>query len=65
MIDVERWAIRSEGKNGLVGNKYSRSLWKVKPTNVIASLECKAKNYYGKELNLVAVKVRVTEIKDD
>ena len=65
MIDVERWAIRSEGKTGLVGNKYSRSLWKVKPTNVIASLERKAKRYYGKDLELVAVKVRVTEIKDD
>tara|TARA_R110001599_G_scaffold281017_1_gene482612 strand:+ start:227 stop:421 length:195 start_codon:yes stop_codon:yes gene_type:complete len=64
MIDREFWAIKMQGRNGLVANKYGRTLWKIKPTNVMDSLRWKA-GISNRKIDIGAVKVKVTEIKDD
>jgi len=63
-IDVTMWAIKNLKTGKLFGNKYSRNLWKVKPTNAIDHLQYP----YGKRedrIDLVAVKVRIQEVKED
>jgi hypothetical protein len=62
MIDVERWAIKNGDHNVLIGNEVGRTLWKRKPTRAIETIEWRAKLHRVK-LNLVPIKVRITEIK--
>jgi hypothetical protein len=63
-VDITLWAIKNLKSGNLVGNKYSRNLWKVKPTNAINHLQ----NRYGKRdnrLDLVPVRVRIQEVQED
>ena len=64
MIDREFWAIKMQGRNGLVSNKYGRTLWKIKPTNVMDTLRWKA-GISNRKIDIEAIKVKVTEIKDE
>lgn len=65
MIDIECWAIKNLDTGYIVGNKEGRTMWKVKPTNAIDTIKWKAKNYYNKELSLVPVRIRITEVNND
>jgi len=64
MLDETMWAILNEDTGKLVGNKFSRTLWRNKPTNAINVLLFKA-GYSGINLNLKAIQVRITEIEYD
>lgn len=61
MIDIERWAIKNGDRNGLIGNKEGRTLWKRKPTQAIKTIEWRA-GLHRVKLDLVPVKVRITEV---
>ena len=61
MVDIELWAIKNGDYNGLVGSKTGRTLWKRKPTQAIKTIEWRA-NLHRIKLNLVSIKVRITEI---
>tara|TARA_R110000796_G_scaffold18654_2_gene56384 strand:+ start:1632 stop:1826 length:195 start_codon:yes stop_codon:yes gene_type:complete len=64
MIDVERWAIKNVSSGGMVGDKWSRTLWKIKPTNAMNSIAWKMRRHHIKD-ELKCVRVLVREIEND
>lgn len=61
MIDIELWAIKNGDRNGLVGSKTGRTLWKRKPTQAAEAIAWRA-NRYGVKVNPIPIKVRIKEI---
>ena len=64
MIDVERWAIKNVSSGGMVGDKWSRTLWKIKPTTAMKSIAWKMRRHHIKD-ELKCVRVLVREIEND
>ena len=49
MIDIELWAIKNGDRNGLVGSKTGRTLWKRKPTQAAEAIAWRANRYGVKD----------------
>ena len=64
MIEVERWAIKNVSTGNIIGDKWARILWKIKPTNAMNAIIWKLRQHHIKD-ELKCVRVLVTEIEND